>query len=219
MKKILSYAIKFFNIAILLILIPLKWLLPNNYFYFPFLSWSFQSNLFLLIMMVWRLILDIKKEKQTIIIFPKVFSIFELVSMANSTLTIMSIFLQIINNIDSTFSYINIVFNLLIPVLSIINYLLLESHYFFKHRYCFCCTLGPFYYSFLIIICNSFDVVFNNSGNNNKYFPYPFMNYYDHGWFHLSNEIMNMGYFLWIIIFMLFSIGIGFLYYFLIKKE
>lgn len=219
MKKILSYSIKFFIIAILLILLPLKCVMRNNNFYYPFLSWSFQSNLFLLIMVVWRLILDIKKEKQPLCFYPKVFSILELLSMTNVTLTMVSIFLQNINQMDAPFSYINIMFYLLIPVLSIINYLLLENHYFFSNKYCFGCVLGPFYYFFLIVICNSFDVVFNSSGHNNKYFPYPFMNYYDHGWFQLSNDITNMGYFLWIIIFVLFSLGIGFFYYYLIEKR
>ncbi len=219
MKKILSYAIKFFIIEILLLLLPLKCLMRSNQLYWPFLSWSFQSNFFLFLMMIWRLIWDIKKDKQQVFIYPKIFSILELLSMTNVTLTIVALFVQIINQEDISFSLINVMFYLLIPGLSIMNYLILENHYFFSSKYCFCCALGPLYYFFLMVICNSFDVVFNSSGHNSKYFPYPFMNYYDHGWFELSNKIMEIGYMFWIILFVLLSIGIGFLYYFLINKR
>ncbi len=170
-------------------------------------------------MTIVRLVIDILLDKQSIKRLPKLFSVMEMIAICAISVTFM-IYNFILTPIliakgewHMILSFPSLCLHIIIPIVSLINYLILENHALISKKSILWSGTFSLYYLAFVLVCNTLNVVFNNSEGNDKYFPYFFMNYYDHGWFRIGHSFEEIGLFYWMIIIVGGSCLLGLIFY------
>lgn len=111
------------------------------------------------------------------------------------------------------FSVNNFCLHIITPVIAIINFCLIDSHYCLKKHTNYLGLILPVcYFIFSLLLASiSNKAYFIDANNTYSQFPYFFLNYHKFGWFTLNKGIENIGVFYWIIFVTLLILGIGFI--------
>lgn len=224
MKKIIITYLKILNIILVLGAVFVQYYFKQSLFTNGFLSFTVQSNLFVVITLFLSLLVKLllnNKYNKSVFRFIEVLEIVAAVAIS-LTFIIFNFMLApgliYKGNVSYLFTFQSLILHFISPMMYVITFLFLEEHKF-NIEDGFFGILFPFYYLFFVFLCNFKNIQFNNSRSNERYFPYFFMNYYDNGFFNIGNSILEIGFGYWILLLTILTIIITFLYIRIIKNR
>ena len=117
------------------------------------------------------------------------------------------------DNFVKVFSVNNFCLHIITPIIAIINFCLIDSHFCFKKHIKYLGLILPIcYFIFSLLLASiSNKAYFIDANNTYSQFPYFFLNYHKFGWFTLNKGIEHIGVFYWLVFVALLILGIGFI--------
>lgn len=180
-----------------------------------FFYFTIQSNIWIGLIFMIGLIYDVIIVSKGKDYRNNLYYVFKMVFTVSITLTFVVFATMLAPFIESTklYTYTNITLHYIVPLMAIIDFILYDYKIVYKRYYQYFALCPPIIYMIFVYTASAFGLTFTDSGEK---YPYFFMDYEKYTWFSIRNGTLGVIYY--VIILLIFLIGITNVYRFAINK-